>query len=159
MDKTQSNQRCLDAVQNVIIFPFTSLAQFIAACRILLYEETLGKKPASFFIWDSMCPLSEPVSLSSNSLTHSAIQSSSNTTICTVNNAVFLIELPMTGTKFLQEYYLRFQLPFLSSLRSYADVIPPPILRQLSKEMVNTSSRKRMCILANCFQSSPYSQL
>lgn len=42
--QTLSNQRCLDAVRNVIIFPFTSLAQFIAAHSILLYEAVLEKK-------------------------------------------------------------------------------------------------------------------
>lgn len=41
--ETESNQRCLDAVPNVIIFPFTSLTQFIAAHRILLYEAALEK--------------------------------------------------------------------------------------------------------------------
>lgn len=34
----------MDVVQNVIIFPFTSLAQFIAAHSILLYEAVLKKK-------------------------------------------------------------------------------------------------------------------
>lgn len=42
--QTLSNQRCLDAVWNVIIFPFTSLAQFTAAHSILLYEAVLEKK-------------------------------------------------------------------------------------------------------------------
>lgn len=76
--QTLSNQRCLDAVQNVIIFPFTSLAQFIAAHSISLYEAVLKKKePHSLAeivcaaLWASFLPCSD------NAQNHSAIQNSS----------------------------------------------------------------------------------
>lgn len=75
--QTLSNQRCLDAVQHVIIFPFTSLAQFIAAHSILLYEAVLKKKPHSLAeivcaaLWVSFLLSSD------NAQNHSAKQNSS----------------------------------------------------------------------------------
>lgn len=75
--QTLSNQRCLDAVRNVI-FPFTALAQFIAAHFISLYEAVLEKKqPHSLAeivcaaLWASFCLSSD------NAQNHSAIQNSS----------------------------------------------------------------------------------
>lgn len=74
-----SNQRCLDAVQILIIFPFTSLAQFIAAHSILLYEAVLEKKKKPHSLAEIVCAaLWGSFLLSSdNAQYHSAIQKSS----------------------------------------------------------------------------------
>lgn len=59
-----------------------------------------------------------------------------------MNDAVFLIELSVTGAIFLQEYYLTFKKVFVSSPTLHEDTIPSPILKKLGKETVTNEEQE-----------------
>lgn len=71
--QTLSNQRCLDAVRNVIILPFASLVQFTAAHSVLLYEAVPEKKQ-THSLAEIVCATFEPVSSSAQIMLKATVQ-------------------------------------------------------------------------------------